>query len=149
MLAILIRRYLGLELAIEGYEVVMALRGVGIVGEYAVDAVVPQMRLRYPLLGDRLVPYLIGGAGLGHAEFNDRKPRGSAFSIKGHTDAVAFTAGAGIEYFATRRIALGAETKYFYSPNHPITVDGHAASGSLQSVIASVGLRVYLFDFGH
>ena len=46
------------------------------------------------------------------------------------------------------RIAVGAESKYFYSPSHPIKVDGHLRDGTLQGVFASVSLRVYLFDFG-
>jgi hypothetical protein len=40
-----------------------------------VGAFVPQLRLRYPFLDDRLVPYLVAGAGIAFTDFNDRKPR--------------------------------------------------------------------------
>jgi opacity protein-like surface antigen len=143
-----IRRYLGVELAIEGYEMVLGIPGVGSVDEYAVYAVMPQVRFRWPLLGDRLVPYAIGGVGAAYAETNDKKPRSLDVSTSGHTTSVAFTVGAGLEYFVTSRIAVGAESKYFYSPSHPIKVDGHLRDGTLQGVFASVSLRVYLFDFG-
>ena len=143
-----IRRYLGAELAIEGYEVVLGIPGVGSVDEYAVYAVMPQVRFRWPLLGDRLVPYAIAGVGVAQTETNDKKPRGASVSTSGHTTSVAFTVGAGIEYFVTSRIALGVESKYFYSPGHSIKVNGQSEDATLQSVVASVGLRVYLFDFG-
>jgi opacity protein-like surface antigen len=143
-----IRRYLGVDLAVEGYETVMAVHGVGSVGEYAFYSVMPQLRLRYPLAGDRLVPYAIGGVGVGHAEFNDRKPRGAGLSISAVSNSVATTAGAGIEYFITGKIAAGVETKYSYSPGHTIKVNGHSEEGILQALLVSVGLRVYLTDFG-
>jgi opacity protein-like surface antigen len=122
---------------------------VGSVGEYAVYAVLPQVRWRLPLLGDRLVPYVVGGAGIASAEFNDRKPRGGSISIKAHTESVAAAAGAGIEYLVTNRVAVGMESKYFYSPQHAITVNGHSEDARLKSVLVSAGLRVYLFDFVH
>jgi opacity protein-like surface antigen len=143
-----IRRHLGFELAFEGYEMVLALPGVGSVKEYAVYTVMPQVRFRWPLLGDRLVPYAIAGVGVAYAETNDKKPRGLNVEISGNSTSVAFTVGAGLEYFVTRRIAVGAESKYFYSPGHPIKVNGQSEDGTLQSVLASVALRVYLFEFG-
>lgn len=142
-----IGRYLGVDLAIEGYEVTLGRRGVGSVGEYAFYSFIPQLRVRYPLLGGRLVPYAIAGAGLGHAEFNDRKPRGADFPVAGLTNSIAGTAGAGIEYFVTGRIAAGIETKYSYSPGHTIKLNGHAEDATLQALLVSVGLRVYLYDF--
>ena len=69
-------RYLGAELAVEGYEVVMGLKGVGSISEYAIYTFIPQLRLRYPMWGGRLVPYAVGGVGVGHVEINDRKPNG-------------------------------------------------------------------------
>lgn len=144
-----IGRYFGVEVSIEGYEVAMALRNVGSVGEYALYTAVPQARVRYPLLDGRLVPYAIGGVGFGHAEFNDRKPRGADLRIDAKSNSVAATLGAGIDYFVTRRVAAGVESKYSYSPGHPIRINnGHSEDGTLQGLVVTAGLRVYLFDFG-
>lgn len=141
-------RYLGIDMAVEGYEVTMALPGVGSIGEYAFYSVVPQLRARYPVEAGRLVPYAIGGVGLGHAEFNDRKPHGALLAVSAVSNSLAVTAGAGVEYFVTKRIAAGVETKYSYSPGHTITINGHAEEGTLQALLVSIGLRVYLADFG-
>ena len=141
-------RYLGIDVAVEGYEVTMALHGVGSVGEYAFYSLVPQLRARYPVAAGRLVPYAIGGVGLGHAEFNDRKPRGADFSISAVSNSIAVTAGAGAEYFITSKIAAGVEAKYSYSPGHTIKINGHSEEGTLQALLVSIGLRVYLADFG-
>ena len=46
------------------------------------------------------------------------------------------------------QIAAGVETKYSYSPGHTIKVNGHSEEGILQALLVSVGLRVYLTDFG-
>jgi len=146
-----IGRYFGVEVSVEGYEVVMALKNVGSVGEYAFYSVVPQARVRYPLLDGRLVPYLIGGVGYGFVEFNDRKPRGANLSIthKGSSGSYAATLGAGVEYFVTRRVAAGIESKYSYSPGHPLQINhGPEQDGTLQGVVVTAGLRVYLFEFG-
>ena len=146
-----IGRYFGVEVSVEGYEVAMGLKNVGSIGEYALYTVVPQARLRYPLLDGRLVPYAIGGVGYGHVEFNDRKPRGADLLVanKGISGSYAATLGAGIEYFVTRRIAAGIESKYSYSPGHPLQINnGHAEDGTLQGLVVTAGLRVYLFEFG-
>lgn len=143
-----LNRHVGIELAAEGYEVVLARRGLGSVGEYAIYAVVPQLRLRYPLEEGRVVPYGIVGVGLGHAEWNDRKPRADNMSIKANSDSIAAVVGAGIEYFVTRNIAVGLESKYLYSPGHDIKVEGRGEDATLQAVVVTFGLRVYLASFG-
>jgi hypothetical protein len=69
-------RYAGIELSADGYEPRLAVRPFGVIGEYAIYAVIPQLRLRYPLAGGRITPYLLTGVGLSWAEVNDRKPAG-------------------------------------------------------------------------
>ncbi len=141
-------RYLGAELAVEGYEVVMGLKGVGSIAEYAIYMFIPQLRLRYPLWGGRLVPYAVGGVGLGHVEDNDRKPHGVGLKIRANDNSVAAAVGAGIEYFVTSNIALGVETKYSYTGGHTIAINDHSETATAQAVLASIGLRVYFWDFG-
>jgi opacity protein-like surface antigen len=142
-------KYLGAELAVEGYEIVMGLKGLGSIGEYAIYTFVPQLRVRYPLAGGRLVPYAVGGVGVGHVEFNDRKPHGENMAIDANDNGIAATAGVGLEYFITGNIAAGVETKYSYTGGHTITINGHPETATAQAVLASIGLRVYFWDFGH
>jgi len=141
-------RYLGAELAIEGYELVMGLKGVGSISEYAIYTFVPQLRVRYPLAGGRGVPYAIGGVGVGHVEINDRKPNGENLSLHANDNSYAATVGGGVEYFVTSNIAAGVESKYSYTGGHTIRINGHSQTATAQAVLVSVGLRVYFHDFG-
>ena len=42
----------------------------------------PQVRVRYPLLGGRLTPYALAGVGVAFTEFNDRKPPGYDVAVE-------------------------------------------------------------------
>jgi opacity protein-like surface antigen len=141
-------RYLGAELAIEGYELVMGLKGVGSISEYAIYTFVPQLRVRYPFAGGRLVPYAIGGVGVGHVEINDRKTNGENLSLHANDNSYAATVGGGVEYFVTSNIAAGVESKYSYTGGHTIRINGHSQTATAQAVLVSFGLRVYFHDFG-
>jgi opacity protein-like surface antigen len=141
-------RYLGVEVTFEGYETTLELKGVGSIAEYAVYAVVPQARLRYPLLEGRLVPYLLAGVGLASAEVNDRKPKGAGVQIQASDFGLAVTVGGGLEYLLTRNIAVGLETKYLYTHGLTLKLAGGAThEANLGPVFVSLGLRVYLADF--
>ena len=70
-----VNRYWGFELAAEGFERRLRLDGKAL-GEYLLLPLVPQVRVRYPLLGGRLTPYALAGVGVAFTEFNDRKPPG-------------------------------------------------------------------------
>ncbi|HSF05657.1 MAG TPA: outer membrane beta-barrel protein [Methylomirabilota bacterium] len=140
-------RYFGAEFAVDGYEVAMAVSGLGTIGEYAVYAFTPALRLRYPLAGGRVVPYGTVGVGLVHAEFNDRKPRGADLPIDASSNSAGAVVSAGIEYFVTSNIALGLESKFVYSPGHSITIGGRAEDATLQAVALAISLRAYLFAF--
>jgi opacity protein-like surface antigen len=141
-------RYFGAEITFEGYETNVAVAGLGSVAEYAVYAVVPQVRLRYPLLDGRLVPYLLAGVGYAAAEINDRKPAGAGVNIQASRSGLAVTVGGGLEYLVTRNVAVGMETKYLYT--HGLTLQlagGTTHEANLGPVFVSLALRVYLADF--
>jgi opacity protein-like surface antigen len=141
-------RHLGAELGAEGYEVALQVRGRGTVGEYAFYAFVPRLRLRQPLGDGRWVPYGLIGVGIGHAEFNDRKPPGQNLKISANTDSVAASVGVGLDYFVTSNMAFGLESRYLYSPAHTIAIaPGHSTDATLQALVVSFGVRVYLWDF--
>ena len=140
--------HLGVELAFEGYETNVALAGVGSVSEYAVYAVMPQLRLRYPLHGGRVVPYLLAGVGVASAELNDRKPRGANVELHAHEPGLAAAVGAGLEYLVTRSVAIGAEVKYLYTHGLSLKLAGEGRhEANLGPLFVSLGLRVYLWDF--
>jgi len=143
-----ITHHVGVELAFEGYETNIHLAGVGSVTEYAVYTVMPQLRLRYPLLGGRLIPYLVAGVGLAIAETNDRKPKGADVPLSAHDSGLAAAIGAGIEYLVTRSVAVGAEVKYLYTHGLSLQLSGsHRNEANLGPVFMSLGLRVYLWNF--
>src|SRR5262245_6149484 len=141
-------RYFGVELAADGYEVNLNLRGSGNIGEYAVYTAIPAVRLRYPMLGDRLQPYVLGGFGYGHAEFNDRKPPGANLHVQANSSSWAMSFGAGAEYFVTSNIALGLEMKYLYTANQPITIGSNPTQDvTLSALFIALSLRAFLVDF--
>ena len=66
-------RYWSVELAGEFTETKLLQPGTGEkIAEYGMWSLLGQARLRYPVWRDRLVPYLVVGAGVGFAELNDR-----------------------------------------------------------------------------
>jgi opacity protein-like surface antigen len=136
-------RHLGLELAAYGYEPVISVRGVGAVGEHAIYAIVPHVRLRYPLLGDRLVPYALAGIGGSYAEFNDRKPRGVETQVDGIDVGIALGAGVGVEYFLARTVAVGLETYYHLSRGHELKVAGRQRDIDIDALLTTAGVRIY------
>jgi opacity protein-like surface antigen len=142
-------RYLGAEVAFEGHEVQLAVPGLGSIGEYALYTIMPQARLRYPLLGGRLQPYALAGVGVSVAEFNDGKPRSANLRIDAKDVIPAGAVGAGIEYFVTSNIAINFEAKYNVVRGHVVKIEGQPAErGALDSVYLGIGLRVFLAQFG-
>ncbi len=143
-------RGLGFELAIDQYE-----RGVG--GTSAVTGerdgvlevstwnVVPQVRWRRPLLDGRLVPYVLGGIGLGLTQGNDgcRTPPAGVPTLR--VDDVSFvaTAGAGIEYFVADNIAVGVEARWVH--NRPeAEIDGKRQTIDASRIVLAASLRIYV-----
>jgi opacity protein-like surface antigen len=135
--------WLSVEVAADHFEPV--LRGPdGGLGELGILTVIPQVRLRYPVLDGRLAPYLLSGAGVGLIEFNDRKPKGFGRSIVARGTGVAWSVGAGIEYAVTPYVALGTEVRYLALSDHDIELDGERHRAGLDSIVAVGTLRAYL-----
>jgi opacity protein-like surface antigen len=134
-------RYLGAELAIDHYDLMLTLPGVGKITELGTVAVMPQVRLRYPLLHDRLVPYLIGGAGAAFAQVNDRTVRALGRAIE--SDDVAFMGamGGGLEYFMADNFAVGLDARYLISSSAETTVAGTRVNSNLDAALLGFALR--------
>ena len=137
-------RYVGLELSGDFYELFVDTPAFGDVGELGVLALVPQIRLRYPLLQDRLTPYFIAGAGVALTQFNDLKPPGFGLSISaGDTAKPIGTIGVGLEYFFADNIALGFEGKYLIASDQTVTIQGTPQQLAMDTAIATVALRMF------
>jgi opacity protein-like surface antigen len=142
-------RHLGVELAADGYEVLLATPAVGSLEEIALISFIPHLRLRYPLLDGRLVPYAIGGVGLGYAERNDRKQAAQGLDIETSGFGVAAAVGAGLEYLVASNIAVGLEARYLTHRGHTVRIgEGREASGHYDAVVLAFTLRVGLARFG-
>ncbi len=138
-------RYLGLEAAVDFYESDLEAAGTGKIKEYTVYSFIPQLRLRYPLMNDRLTPYLIAGAGVAISETNDATPLSAtpgAPSFGGRDTALIYAFGGGIEYFIMDNVAIGAEVRYV---NHDaeIETDGVKRSADLDAIQTSFGVRLF------
>ena len=104
-----LNRYLGFELSGDHFEIFPKVRGLGTVGEYGVFALMPQVRVRYPVWHDRVVPYVIGGAGVALTDFNDKKEPAFPYQVRSESSTWAATLGVGVEYFVADNIALVVE----------------------------------------
>ncbi len=141
-------RHWGAELAIEFVETNLENPTEGKIAEYAMWTLIPQVRYRYPLGGDRLVPYAIAGVGLGIGETNDRNVAKLGFPLTGGGMKTSFvgTFGVGFDYFIRHNIALGAEVKHLFLFNTDIAVGGAPQRLHLDALYWSLGLRVYFDD---
>lgn len=138
-------RYLGLEIAMDYYEVDIDNSSAGKIAEYSVLTTMPQVRLRYPLMNDRLTPYVVGGAGVSFTQFNDRNSRGAmpgVGDITGEAYDLAFGVGAGLEYFIADNVALGFEVKYLTS-DADITANGVGQDADLDAFLITAGARLF------
>lgn len=139
-----LNRYLGFELASEYSEISIERAGVGDAGEFSLWTALAQARLRYPMMEDRLVPYVLAGAGLGFSEFNDRSTPVATSGVTGTTrTTVVGTAGLGVEYFLAGNLAVGVEAKHVFGFNGKVGVDGAGRSVPLDFVSVSAGLRIF------
>jgi len=136
-------RYLGAELAFDYY-----LKDWGrpeVLGEASSFHLVPELRLRYPLLKDRLVPYLVAGVGPSWIQGKDAKSTAfdKTLALEGYTFSVA--AGAGIEYFIDDNVTFDIEGRYLWVNPIDGTVNGRPQPVDLSAALFTFGLRVY-FD---
>jgi opacity protein-like surface antigen len=143
-----LNRYFGVELAGDMYEPSFQFSGGnpsglgGTIAEYKVWTLVPQVRLRYPLLGGRLTPYVLGGVGVSFVQINDRKPPAFGIALSGSNKSVAVTAGIGVEYFLLDNLALGVEAKYVYAGEHDLQVGPLSGTANPSALLTTIGFRL-------
>jgi opacity protein-like surface antigen len=104
----------------------------------------PQVRFRYPFWKDRLVPYVLAGAGGAFMQFNDQRPSARGQSIEAQQWRFTATAGVGLEYFFADNVAFVLEGKYLWADPLEVVTNGRGASFDASSALATLGLRIFL-----
>jgi opacity protein-like surface antigen len=132
-------RFIGAELGMSLWEYGISSDELGGFGEWSAYTFIPSLRLRYPLLRDRLVPYVVGGVGFGYAELNDKTTDRVAGAAE---PALAGSIGGGLVYFIARNLALGIDAKYQFL-DREIAIDGQAVDASTRVLLFSGGLRAF------
>lgn len=113
--------------------------------EYATWLVVPQLRLLFPLAGNRVTPYVMGGIGLGIGETNDARPANETApegGFSGQSLRPAGTLAAGTEIRLSRSLSFVLDLRYLH---HRSEVDqrGQSVSVDMSAFQPSGGLRLY------
>jgi len=139
-------RHWSAELAINTIETDMFTPGrIGKLAEMSMWAALAQVRWGYPLFGDRLVPYLLAGAGAGFGQINDRNtlnsdvPLGSGLEV-----SPLATVGIGLDYFVADNIALNFEAKQLFLFSADVGFLGRTHPLNLDSTFLAAGLRTFL-----
>jgi len=141
-----LNRYWGVELALDTWEEKMSFAGVAggdVLGEEAATSFIPQIRFRYPLFRDRLVPYVVAGFGGAFYQFNDRKSDGFGRQIDADGAGWAASLGAGLDWFVADNIALNFEAKQIWHSSLDVTVDGEKYEYDPSDWVATIGFRVF------
>lgn len=137
-------KYFGAELASEYTRAQLRSPTLGRVAGYPIWTVLAQARARYPLLDDRLVPYLVAGGGLGIALGGGDKD--APFAVTGFTGNGETTyvgaVGLGLEFFLEDNLAVGVEAKHTFLFDSDVTFLGRPASLDLDFVSLTAGIRL-------
>jgi opacity protein-like surface antigen len=137
----------GVELAADFSEYTLNVDEFGPIGEYSVYTITPLLRLRVPLKGGRVVPYLMAGMGFTYAEFNDRKSAGAGLRIDADGIHPSISAGGGVEYFMARNFSLNADMRWNHTWNHRFRVNDRTyGRGDFSAVNLMLGMRLYLWE---
>ncbi len=136
----------GGELALDFWQLNLeGPQGEEAIGEMAMWNLAPQLRFRVPLWNDRVVPYVVVGAGGLWAQFNDRTQDGTRYQIDAD-GAWTFSAvgGAGVDFFLADNIAFTLEGKYIWANPVTISIDNQGQNYDPSSFTATLGLRLFL-----
>ncbi len=139
--------YFGLELNADYYERDLRASGFGKVAEYSVFNVLGQARLRYPVLGGRLVPYVLGGMGYGRTEVNDRRAAAFSPGAPRFTGALVrrapiYAVGIGADWFFAENLSLGVEAKHVFQKAR-FGVNGRNRTFNLDQLVVGTSLRMH------
>jgi opacity protein-like surface antigen len=120
--------------------------------------VLPALRYRYPLLGGRLVPFLMGGVGVANLDTNEQRSQsefqgGRQVIVVPHFEpgspAIVGMIGAGVEYFLNHHLSVGLTVPlHLYSTvDTALRREGHktlTGTADLTGLDAFLQLKAYL-----
>ena len=142
-------RYLGFEFSLDAYELFLDTSQYGRAAELGIEGLLPQVRLRYPLLDDRLVPYVLLGGGLAIAQINDAKVPTEWANSGSLTSLRAMGAfGGGVEYFLSNDITFGVEGKYYLTGRKTYDAGGEKEVVDMNAGVLTFGLRLFYPEIG-
>lgn len=141
-------KHWGMELALDAFQLNWENAKDQRVAELTTISLLPQVRWRYPLLDNRLVPYVIAGVGPSFLQFNDRKSHAFGIELEASDWKASATAGIGMEYFLNDEIAFGFEGKYVWIDELDTRIGDVLDKTDTSSFLVSFGLRAY-FDENH
>ena len=135
-------RHWGFELAGERSKqgLVLASTG-GRTAFYPWWTVLGQFRWRYPVLNDRLTPYLIAGGGFRFTEVEQKDSDSPVFF--GNDQQPVGTVGGGLEYFIMNNVTLGLELKYIFGADSEIGTLTGTHKLDMDVLVYTFGLRVF------
>lgn len=139
-----INRYWGAEFAFEyGRAQLRSPANLRLTG-YPVWTTLILGRLRYPVMEDRLVPYLLLGGGLGWAETGDRDFPESQFNFhSAQQSTFVGAAGVGVDYFIQDDLALTLETRSTFNFETDVTYNGVPLKLDPSFVSFTGGIRLF------
>jgi opacity protein-like surface antigen len=137
-----LNRYLSAELSFDHYDLHLTLDGVGKVAELGTGIIMPTLRLRYPLLNDKLEPYLTTGAGVAFSQINDRTTRALGRPIESDDVAFAGAVGGGLDYAWADNFQVGLAGKYLMTTSSNTTVSGTNVNSDLNTALLSFSFRL-------
>lgn len=143
-------RHLGFEFSFDAYELFLPSSRYDRAAELGIAGLLPQLRLRYPLLDDRLVPYVLLGGGLAIAQINDAKEVPTQWASSGSLTSLramgAF--GGGVEYFLSNDITFGVEGKYYLTGHETYDTAGEKETVDMNAGVLTFGLRLFYPEVG-
>jgi opacity protein-like surface antigen len=138
-------KYFGTEMAISFFETELSSPQFGQIVEYTIVTFLGLGRLRYPMMNDRLSPYVTIGGGIGYSELNDRTlPLSEQLSVAGDPEIAPVAAlGIGFDYFVSDNIAIGVDARYTFLFDQVIQVDQRPRTINLDTLSVSAGVRIF------
>lgn len=137
-------RYFGGELDFEyGVSQIRGSDRVKITG-YPVWTMLALGRFRYPVLGDKLVPYVLLGGGLGWAETGDRnEPLSVSQFESAQQHSLVGAAGVGLDYFVQDDLAFTVEARDTFGFQTDVTYRGKSLKLDPSFVSTTAGIRLF------
>jgi outer membrane protein W len=136
-------KYWGVEFDVDYNKTDIRSTSQGTLGDFSTLSAAALLRLRYPLLNGKFVPYGVFGGGFGLSDFSGRK--NFTFPIGGRDSAPMAVIGGGAEYFIAHNMAAGLDLRDFFLYRPKLTINGQDQSLNADSLGIMASLRIY-FD---